>query len=428
MSLHNRDIAAGTAVIFFRVRKNSFYLSLRQQENGSKNPVCHANGIGTNVGEVPLTVEGNLSLLRKYWQSEIVAEHLYGFLAARCDDAEHKEIISKIGRMEQGHATVWSRIADKSHGAMFEVTFSLRLKILSGKLLSLILPFTIFIHYMEHEERNAILEYSKLLDAYKHDEDTRKIITNVIRQEIGHEWQMMEQVADKESYIAKAREALDAMTVGIIETLGLVIGLLAANASTLTIGLTGLIGAIGGLIAVMSISYVTSKANVDLHEGRNRELHVKKEITPAVLKRELEKALAGKGIGSETVKDIMGIIGDDASILSNLVKSMKSMGEVGEPKEAIRTTGLFFSIGALPSLIPFLIGVISDVGPLIPAISAFALAVLTISAAGFFVAVLSGKKIGIKIAHNISVILGTCAVTYGVGLAARILFGIDVVH
>lgn len=428
MSRHKRDIAAGTAVIFFRVRKNSFNLSLRQQENGSKNPVCHDNGIGTNVGEVPLTVEGNLSLLRKYWQSEIVAERLYGFLAARCDDAEHKEIISKIGRMEQGHATVWSRIADKSHGARFEVTLSLRLKILSGKLLSLILPFTIFIHYMEHQERNAILEYSKLLDAYKHDEDTRKIITNIIRQEIGHEWQMMEQVADKESYIAKTREALDAMTVGIIETLGVVIGLLAAHASTLTIGLTGLIAALGGLIAIMSTSYVSSKATSDLHEGKTREIHIKKEINPAVLKRELGKALTGKGIGSETVKDIMGIIGDDTSLLSNLVKSIKLAEEAGEPKEAIKTSGLFFIIGALPILIPFLIGVMWGHDPVIPAMIAFVLAVLTISTAGFFVAVLSGKKILMKIAHNIFVILGTCVATYGVGLAARTLLGIDVVH
>jgi VIT1/CCC1 family predicted Fe2+/Mn2+ transporter len=375
-----------------------------------------------------MTVEGNLTLLRKYWESEIVADSLYVFLAARCRDAERREIIAKIGRMEQGHATVWNRIAQKSHGVAFVVSHSLRVKILLGKLLSLVLPFTIFIHYMEHQERNAILEASKLLDAYTHDEGTRKIITNVIRQEIAHEWQMMEQVADKESYVARAREALDAMTVGIIETVGLVIGLLAAHASTLTIGLTGLIGAIGGLIAVMSISYVTSKANVDLHEGRSRELLVKKEINPDVLKRELEKALAGKGIGNGTVRDILGLIGDDASILSNLVQSMKSMGEVGEPKEAIRTTGLFFSIGALPSLIPFLLGVLWDAGPLIPAIAAFILAVLTISTAGFFVAVLSGKKIWAKIAHNISVIMGTCAITYGVGLAARILFGIDAVH
>ncbi len=372
--------------------------------------------------------QGNLSLLHEFWQSEIVAERLYSFLAARCSDAQRKEIIAKIGQMEQGHATVWKRIAEKSHGASFDVTLSVRWKILLGKLLSLILPFTIFIHYMEHQERNSILEYSKLLEAYSRDEKTKTIIANIIRQEIGHEWHMMEQIADKESYIAKTGEALDAMTVGIIETLGLVIGLLAAHASTLTIGLTGLIATIGGLIAVMSISYVTSKAKYDLHDGRNREIQVKKEINPAVLKQELEKVLVGKGIQNETVKDIMGIIGDDTSILYNLVKSIKMGGEAGEPKEAIKTTGLFFVIGAVPTLMPFFIGVIWDLEPLIPAIMAFTLAVLTISTAGFFVAVLSGKKIFMQIAHNIAIIMGTCAVTYSVGLAARILFGIDVVH
>ncbi len=282
---------------------------------------------------------------------------------------------------------------------------------------------------MEHHERNAILEYSKLLEAYRHDENTRKIITSIIRQEIGHEWQMMEQVADKESYIAKTREALDAMTVGIIETLGLVIGLLAAHASTLTIGLTGLIAAIGGLIAIMSISYVTSKASHDLHEGRNPGAPCKKGDPPGRSETGIGKGTRRDGDSrSETVKDIMGIIGDDTSILSNLVKSIKSTGEAGEPKEAIKTTGLFFVIGAVPILIPFFIGVMWDHDPLFPAIIAFALAVLTISTAGFFVAVLSGKKIFMKIAHNIFVIMGTCAVTYGVGLAARILFGIDVVH
>ena len=169
-----------------------------------------------DLGKVLMKEQGNLYLLHEFWQWEIVADRLYSFLAARCSDAERKEVIAKIGQMEQGHATLWNRIAEKSHGASFDVTLSLRWKILLGKLLSLILPFTIFIHYMEHQERNSILEYSKLLEAYSHDEKTKTIIANIIRQEIGHEWHMMEQIADKEPYIAKTGEALDAMTVGII--------------------------------------------------------------------------------------------------------------------------------------------------------------------------------------------------------------------
>ena len=386
------------------------------------------DGAGGRSHEVPMKTERNPSLLQKFWQSEIIADRLYSFLATQCKDNERKEIILKIGKMEQGHATVWNGIATKSHGVSFRVTLSLRAKILSAKLLSLILPFTIFIHYMEHQERNAILDYSKVLEAYKDDEQTRSIIINMIRQEIGHEWHMMEQIADKESYIAKTREALDAMTVGIIETVGLVIGLLAAHSSTRTIGLTGLIATIGGTIAVISISYVSSKATYDLHEGRTREIHVKREINPAVLKRELELVLIEKGVGSEIVKAMMGIIGDDTTLLSNLLKSIKLAGEVGVPKEAIKTTGLFFIIGALPILLPFFVGQAWDSDPWIPAMVAFFLAILTISGAGFFVAVLSAKKILVKIAHSISVIMGTCVITYLVGLAARIFFGIEATH
>jgi len=86
-------------------------------------------------------------LLHKYWQSEIIADRLYGFLATRSNNIERKEIIRNIGMMEQRHATVWNQIAAKSHGVSFDVSPSLRLKILLVKLLSLILPFTIFIHY-----------------------------------------------------------------------------------------------------------------------------------------------------------------------------------------------------------------------------------------------------------------------------------------
>ena len=375
-----------------------------------------------------MKTERNPSLLHKFWQSEIIANRLYSFLAAQCKDNERKEIILKIGEMEQGHATVWNGIATKSHCVSFRVTLPLRAKILSAKLLSFILPFTIFIHYMEHQERNAILDYFRVLEAYKDDEQTRSIIPNMIRQEIGHEWHMMEQIADKEAYVAKTREALDAMTVGIIGTVGLVVGLLAADATTRTIGLTGIMATIGATIAHMSISYVSSKAAYDLHEGRIREIHVKKEINPAVLKRELELVLSERGVGSETVKAMMEIIGDDMTLLSNLLKSIKLPGEVSVPKEAIKTTGLFLITGALPILLPFFIGQAWDSDPWIPAVVAFFLAILTISGAGFFVAVLSAKKILVKIAHSISVIMGTCVVTYLVGLAARIFFGIEATH
>ncbi|HYA15621.1 MAG TPA: demethoxyubiquinone hydroxylase family protein [Syntrophales bacterium] len=367
--------------------------------------------------------EQTLNLLRIFWSSEIVADSLYSSLAARYSDDKMKKSIIHIGEMEQGHAHVWNKIAKDVHGVSFHFSVFLKIKIILMKLLSFIMPLTIFIQYMEHEERKAILEYSKLLATFKDDKRIREIITNIIKQEISHEWHMMEQIANKESYIVKFKEAIPGMTTGIIETLGLVIGLLAAHTTTLMIGLTGTIAMISGTIAMMSISYISSKGHHDLHEGRIKELSIKKEVDPAVLRAELENTLVDKGISSETVRLMIDIVGTDAVALSNLVKIFKIAGEALSPKESVKTTGIFFIVGTLPIIVPFFAGVLWGLGPLIPAVVAFALAIVTISIAGLFTAVLSGKRISTKVMHNISIIVGTCALTYLVGLAARIFFG-----
>ena len=349
-------------------------------------------------------------------------------MAKRYQDADQKNSVLKIGKMERGHAAVWNKIAERTHNVSFQVSIFLRFKIFLMKLFSLIIPFTIFIHYMEHKERNAILEYSELLQSYQDDAKTKKQLTNIIREEIGHEWLMMEKIADKSSYVSKAKEAIHGMTAGIIETLALVIGLLAVQSTSLIIGLTALIATIGGMVAIMTISYISAKGHHDLYEGKVKELSIKKDIHPRTLKQELENAFLEKGIGDKTVRDMMNVIGDDTQILSNFLKSIKIAGEAIVPLKAVKTTTTFFIIGTLPIVMPFLAGIMWNAKPLIPAMIAFAIAIIIVSIAGLFIAVLSGKKISVKIVHNILIIVGACSSTYLIGLAARVLFGIESGH
>ena len=369
-----------------------------------------------------------LNQLRMFWTSEIMADSLYGFLAARYGDDGRKQSIMAIGTMERGHAAAWQTIAAKIYGVSFRVSFLLKFKIMLLKLLSFVLPFTIFVYYMEHEERNAILGYADLLESFRDNEEIRTMITNILKHEIGHQWHMMEQIADKGSYIMKAREALPGMTAGIIETLGLVMGLLAVHLTTLTIGLTGLIAMMSGMTAIMSISYISSKGHHDLHEGRTKELHIKKEVHPGALRRELEHALLDKGIDTDTVKLIVETIGADPTALANLLRTIAITGESLVPRETVKINGIFYAIGTAPILAPFFVGAAWNADPLIPACIAFAFALVSLSIAGLFIAVLAGKKISLQIIHNISIVMGTCAATYLVGFAARVFFGIGVPH
>jgi VIT1/CCC1 family predicted Fe2+/Mn2+ transporter len=369
-----------------------------------------------------------VEILRTFWKSEIIADHLYQFIAKRYGDADQKDAVVRIGKMERGHAAVWNNIAERAHNVSFHISIFLKIKLFLMKLFSFIIPFTIFIHYMEHSERKAIIEYSELLQRYQNDEKIKKQITNIIREEIGHEWHMMEQIADKSMYVAKAKEAIHGMTAGLIETLALVIGLIAVHTTSSIIGLTALIATIGGMIAIMTISYVSSKGHHDLYEGRVKELSIKRDIHPLTLRQELKNALLERGIGDKTVSDIINIIGDDTHILSNMIKSIKIAEEAIIPIEAVKTTVTFFIIGTIPIVIPFFAGIIWNANPLIPGMIAFAIAIIIVSIAGLFIAVLSGKKISVKIVHNVLIIVGACSSTYLIGLAARVLFGIESGH
>jgi VIT1/CCC1 family predicted Fe2+/Mn2+ transporter len=165
-----------------------------------------------------------------------------------------------------------------------------------------------------------------------------------------------------------------------------------------------------------------------LYEGKIKELSIKREVHPTLLRGELENVLVEQGISSKTAKNMMDVIGGDAVVLSKLLGTIKSSRGAVVPKEAVVTTSAFFIVGTLPILIPFFVGLVWDSGPMIPAFIAFVFAIMIISIAGLFIGVLSGKKICARIIHNILVIMGTCTATYLVGLAAREFFGIEAGH
>jgi hypothetical protein len=119
-----------------------------------------------------------IGILQTFWKSEIIADQLYQFISKRYQDTDKKNTIIKIGKMERAHASVWNSIAHQNHQVTFHESVLLKFEIFSMKLFSFIIPLTIFIHYMEHRERKAILEYAKLLENYKDNEKVKKQITN----------------------------------------------------------------------------------------------------------------------------------------------------------------------------------------------------------------------------------------------------------
>ena len=168
--------------------------------------------------------------------------------------------------------TCGTRLQQTSMVFHFQVSLLIKSKIALLKLLSLVLPLTIFIHYLEHREKKAILDYAGLLEIYRDDEKTRTIITNVIMQEIRPS--MAHDGTDcGQAIVYREGQGSNTGDDGRHHrNTGTGHWFARGPCKHLSDRTDGLIAMIGGVIAEMSVSYISSKGHHDLNEGGNKEL------------------------------------------------------------------------------------------------------------------------------------------------------------
>ncbi len=366
-----------------------------------------------------------LSILKDFWEDEMVATQLYKFLAKKASK-EKVDLFLKISEMEKAHAEIWNKIAEIKFSVKFKPSISLKIKAFFMKLLAIIMPLTFMVYYLELDERSAVLNYSKLLEVFEDDEEQYTLVKRVIKDEIDHESQLVEMLLGETSFISKAKDAIYGMTDSLVEILALVIGLAGFTTNPLIIGLAGLISSIGGTFSMTSGAYLSTKSQNDIYEGKVREIEVKEIVSVESLKESLERGLREKGVSSETAKHIVEIIGDDTNVLKNLVKSLNIEESYVNPKEAAITTGVYYILGALPAIIPFFIPLLMPLTSVHAAIIAVIAAAIVSFFSGIFTAVLSGISIKKKAFENVVIIIGAAFATYLIGSLARMFLGIEI--
>ena len=114
---------------------------------------------------------------------------------------------------------------------------------------------------------------------------------------------MMEQIADRKLYIAKVREAIPGMTAGIIETLGLVIGLVGGPCPDTRHRTDRAHRDVRRLDrGNVRLLHRVERITVTLTRGETKNSTIKTEVSPAVLRRELESDLTEKGVKARNHK------------------------------------------------------------------------------------------------------------------------------
>jgi VIT1/CCC1 family predicted Fe2+/Mn2+ transporter len=217
-----------------------------------------------------------------------------------------------------------------------------------------------------------------------------------------------------------ARAAVLGVNDGLVSTLCLVVGMAAAGASNHIVLTAGLAGLLAGAISMAAGEWISVRSQVELFEGVLDDSRRLMDREPVYLKHQLSHKLAHLGMVHETAHSVVeDVAQNDDNFLS--LYSAQVIGinknELGSPWRVAALSFALFTVGSLVPLASwFLLGGHTAV---VISIAATALCGLLI---GGFIAKLSGKHIPLGALRQLLIIVGSAAVTYGIGL----LFGVAI--
>lgn len=218
-----------------------------------------------------------------------------------------------------------------------------------------------------------------------------------------------------------ARAAVLGVNDGLVSVLCLVIGVAAAGADAKSVLLAGFAGMLAGGISMAAGEWISVKAQVELFENVLRDLKEIVKIDRRLLEQNLIKNFEAHGIDSrvagQAVLEVASSEKEFVSMYSSQVIGLNE-DELGSPWVAAFSSFLLFSMGSLPPLVPWILGMNGEGGVLI-AILLTGIASLFV---GGYTAKTSGKSMTYGAVRQLLIVIFASVVTYGLGNA----FGIAI--
>ena len=211
-----------------------------------------------------------------------------------------------------------------------------------------------------------------------------------------------------------ARAAVLGVNDGLVSTLCIVIGVAAAGAETKSVLLAGFAGLLAGAISMAAGEWISVKAQVELFEGVLTDLKNIIKTDKTLLATNLARNFQHHGINTKTaIAAAKDVAADNATFLSMYSSQVVGLneGELGSPWIAAVSSFLLFTLGSIPPLLPWLIGLhgMSGIGI---AIGLTALGGLFV---GGYTARTSGKNIMYGALRQLVIVIFAAAITYGIG-------------
>ena len=210
------------------------------------------------------------------------------------------------------------------------------------------------------------------------------------------------------------RDVILGVNDGLVSTFLLVSGVVGGGLEATQVLLTGIAGAVAGMVSMAIGEYLATKSQEEVFDAElSLERHHHEEHR-AEERRQLRELLESHGLTGDDLDTVVDIIDDDDEVMFSMHKALE-FGIVDDerrsPYWAAFVSGLLFLAGSLPAVVPFAIW--DDTGTAL-------LAAAVLSGIGLFLVgaaktVQTRKNPYLSGAENLALGLVGGAIAYGVG-------------
>ncbi|MDE1850441.1 MAG: VIT1/CCC1 transporter family protein [Candidatus Micrarchaeota archaeon] len=315
--------------------------------------------------------ERKTELAHQFFADEYVDYTVYSELAKGERHRGLRILFEKLAKMESGHMVVWEKILMEG-GAFPKKPMLVPLRVLGFRMIKRILGPSFMTKLLERHEIDGIAAYERAVESGIFGPSGIRSVNAIIEEEKTHERSLLREVESNKGSLAYINSIVLGLSDSLVEVLAAVTGIAAFATSPAIVIVGGIIVGVAGTFSMAGGVYLASKSqNI---------------VTKAIEEGSQQKSA------------------------------------MTEPSKDAYYTGVFYFMGALIPVIPFLLGFSGYIGILL----AVLLDVITLILASTVIAVVSDTSIRHRTQEMVAVTLGTALITIVIGTIARVYFGVTI--
>jgi VIT1/CCC1 family predicted Fe2+/Mn2+ transporter len=314
-------------------------------------------------------MESREEMEKSFLKDELLDHETYLRLKKSEKSSEIRSLLQRLADKEEEHIRIWSMLLGKASSSVKKPAF-IGVRVFLLRLLRKTLGIGFVTRLLERDEESGLERYKAGLKSGVMSERDKKYLRRVIGDEAEHETSFAGKVEQYSGELGYTQSIILGLNDGLVEIVAMVAGLATVATSSFIVVIIGLIAGISGTLSMAGGVYLSSKSEGLVEDAMDKE--------------------------KKTVR-------------------------VSPSKEGYYT-GIYYFVGALIAILPFIFGVGGAVGILLSIV----LVSIALVIASTIIAVISGTSIRKRSLEMLAVSLGAAFVTILFGTFAKIHFGVSI--